>query len=169
MEWFRQCERSNDHIGRAPDTMAAGSRRRCIFILCPRHGTLEPTLVGWISVLIRKTMTILNRSESWALAWKPELALRLYSWAEASLRLLVETGVDRIANHLEQLTDYLCVGLQGRDINVSSATRLKSLKSSVFATGLAKLNGPYSSQSEFITAPRGDRLVLRPLVQYLKH
>ena len=80
--------------------------------------------------------------ERGALAWETGTGpSALIHGLEASLRLLVETGVDRIANHLEQLTDYLCERLQGRDYQiVSSRHAAKSLKLSVSATrpGLAQ-------------------------------
>ncbi len=70
---------------------------------------LEPTLVGWISVPDPEAYG--DFEQGWnraALAWETGTGpSALIHGLKASLRLLFETGVGRIANHLEQLTDYL--------------------------------------------------------------
>ncbi len=97
---------------------------------------LEPTLVGWRSVPDPEAYG--DFKQGWnrgALAWETGTGpSALIHGLEASLRLLLETGVGRIANHLEQITAYLC-----KVVTIKSsvpATLLKSHKSSVFATRL---------------------------------
>src|ERR1044072_6554633 len=59
-----------------------------------------------------------------ALAWETGTGpSALLHALDASLRLLTETGVDRIATHLEGLTDYLCERLAGRDYEIVSSRR----------------------------------------------
>lgn len=129
---------------------------------------LEPTLVGWMSVPNPEDYD--NFEQEWsrgALAWETGTGpSALIHGLEASLRLLVETGVDRIANHLEQLTDYLCEGLQGSDYQIVSS-RHASEKSQILCirhrAGLSSM-GLYShlKTRNIITAPRGDRLRVAP-------
>ena len=85
---------------------------------------------------------------------------------EASLRLLLETGVGRIANHLEQITDYLCERLQGRDYQIVSS-RHASEKSQILCirhqAGLSSMAlYAHLKTRNIITAPRGDRLRVAP-------
>lgn len=129
---------------------------------------VEPTLVGWISVSNPEDYD--DFEQEWsrgALAWETGTGpSALIHGLEASLRLLVETGVDRIANHLEQLTDYLCESLQGRDYQIVSS-RHASEKSQILCirhrAGLSSM-GLYShlKARNIITAPRGDRLRVAP-------
>ena len=84
---------------------------------------LTPTLVGWVSVPDPDDYT--NHAQGWkegALAWESgTFANALVYGLRASLELLQETGVARIAAHLEDLTDYLCERLAGRDYEVVSS------------------------------------------------
>ncbi|MCM3872659.1 MAG: hypothetical protein ND895_18415, partial [Pyrinomonadaceae bacterium] len=76
------------------------------------------------------------------------------------------TGIEKIARHLEQLTDYLCEQLRGRDYQVVSS-REASEKSQIVCirhrAGLSSmaLYAHLKSRS-IITAPRGDRLRIAP-------
>src|SRR5215204_1138995 len=71
---------------------------------------VEPTLVGWISV--PDPDDYLNFDQGWnrgALAWETGTGpASLYHGFAASLDLITKLGVQNIANHLEELTDYLC-------------------------------------------------------------
>jgi cysteine desulfurase/selenocysteine lyase len=128
---------------------------------------LEPTLVGWISVPDPEDYG--NFEQGWnrgALAWETGTGpSALIHGLEASLRLLVETGVGRIANHLEQLTDYLCERLKSNYQIVSS--RHASEKSQILCI---RHQGGLSSMALYIhlktrsivTAPRDDRLRIAP-------
>lgn len=129
---------------------------------------LEPTLVGWISVPDPEDYG--NFDQGWnrgALAWETGTCpTALIHGLEASLRLLIETGVNRIATHLEQLTDYLCERLQGRNYQIMSS-RHASEKSQILCI---RHRGGLSSMALYIhlktrriiTAPRGDRLRIAP-------
>lgn len=129
---------------------------------------LEPTLVGWISVPDPEEYG--NFEQGWnrgALAWETGTCpTALIHGLEASLRLLIETGTSRIANHLEQLTDYLCERLQGRNYQIVSS-RHASEKSQILCI---RHQGGLSSTALYIhlknrgiiTAPRGDRLRIAP-------
>jgi selenocysteine lyase/cysteine desulfurase len=129
---------------------------------------IEPTLVGWTSVPEPEDYN--NFEQGWkdgALAWETGTcpASLLYG-LETSLRLLSETGVDRIARHLEYLTDHLCNRLQDMNYQVVSS-RVKSEKSQIVCirhmAGLSAM-ALYShlKARKITTAPRGDRLRLAP-------
>lgn len=129
---------------------------------------IEPTLVGWVSVPNPEDYS--NFEQGWntgALAWETgTAATALLHGLDASLRLLTETGVGRIAAHLEELTDYLCEGLAGRDYEIVSP-RLLGEKSQIVCirhTGGRTPMSLYShlKRQNIIVAPRGDRLRIAP-------
>lgn len=129
---------------------------------------LEPTLVGWRSVPDPEDYG--DFKQGWnrgALAWETGTGpSALIHGLEASLRLLVETGVGRIANHLEQLTDYLCERLQSRDYQIVSS-RHTSEKSQILCirnqAGISSMAlYAHLKTRNIITAPRGDRLRVAP-------
>jgi len=129
---------------------------------------LEPTLVGWSSVPDPQDYGDFN--QGWnrgALAWETGTGpSALIHGLEASLRLLVETGVRRIANHLERLTDYLCERLQSRDYQIVSS-RHTSEKSQILCirhqAGISSMAlYAHLKTRNIITAPRGDRLRVAP-------
>lgn len=129
---------------------------------------IEPTLVGWISVPDPEDYG--NFEQEWnrgALAWETGTGpSALIHGLEASLQLLTEIGVSRIANHLEQLTDQLCNHMQGLNYQIVSSRR-PSEKSQIVCVrhkgGLGAM-ALYSHLKErgIITAPRGDRLRIAP-------
>src|SRR5678809_1470609 len=86
---------------------------------------IQPTLVGWVSV--PNPDDYLNFEQGWnrgALAWETGTGpTSLFYGLKASLQLLTETGVDRIARYLEELTDHLCERLSGSDYRVESSRR----------------------------------------------
>ena len=129
---------------------------------------IEPTLVGWTSVPDPEDYT--NFAQRWnrgALAWETGTApTALIHGLEASLKLLTETGIERIASYLEQLTDYLCDRLNDRDYQVVSS-RQPGEKSQIVCirhTGGLTPMALYAhlKQRNIITAPRGDRLRIAP-------
>jgi cysteine desulfurase/selenocysteine lyase len=129
---------------------------------------LEPTLVGWTSVPHPEDYD--DFEQRWnrgALAWETGTGpSSLVHGLEASLLLLIETGVGRIAEHLEQLTDYLCERLQGRDYQIVSS-RDASEKSQILCIrhqlGLSSMAlYAHLKTRNIITAPRGDRLRIAP-------
>ncbi len=129
---------------------------------------IEPTLVGWISVPNPEDYT--NFEQGWndgALAWETGTGpAALIHGLEASLRLLTETGVTRIATHLEQITDHLCERLKYLNYQVVSS-RNHTEKSQIVCirnnAGISPM-ALYSHLKErnIITAPRGDRLRISP-------
>lgn len=129
---------------------------------------IEPTLVGWISVPNPEDYD--NFAQGWnkgALAWETgTLPTAIVHGLEASLRLLTEAGVGKIANYLEEHTDYLCERLRNIDYQVVSSRepREKSQIVCIRHTGGMSSMALYAHLKErnIITAPRGDRLRIAP-------
>jgi cysteine desulfurase/selenocysteine lyase len=129
---------------------------------------IKPTLVGWISVPNPEDYD--DFEQEWnrgALAWETGTGpAALIHGLEASLRFLIETGVERIARHLEQLTDYLCERLQGRDYQVVSSRQASEKSQIVCIRHQAGLSSmalyAHLKTRKIITAPRGDRLRIAP-------
>ena len=129
---------------------------------------IGPTLVGWTSVPDRDDY--LNFEQEWnrgALAWETGTTpTALIHGLEASLKLLTELGIERIASYLEQLTDYLCDQLTDRDYQIVSS-RSPGEKSQIVCI---RHNGgmtpmalyAHLKQRNIITAPRADRLRIAP-------
>lgn len=129
---------------------------------------LEPTLVGWISVPRPEDYCDFDQGwNSGALAWETGTgATALIYGLEASLRLLTETGIDRISSYLEELTDYLCEQLRVEDYTIVSSRRTGE-KSQIVCIrhqrGLTAMQlYSHLKQRNIITAPRGDRLRIAP-------
>ena len=129
---------------------------------------VKPTLVGWISV-----------EEPWdfddfeqdfkpnALAWESGTGgSALFYGLEESLKLLNEAGIENIENYLEELTDFLCELLAGKDYEIISS-REKGEKSQIVS--IKHRNGLASSEiakklerENIVVSPRGDRLRISP-------
>jgi cysteine desulfurase/selenocysteine lyase len=129
---------------------------------------IQPTLVGWTSVPQPEERD--DFEQGWArgaLAWETGTApTALIHGLEASLSLLLETGIERIASHLLELTDYLCERLEGRGYEVVSS-RLPAEKSQIVCLrhrGEWTAAALYSrlKKQNIVTAPRGDRLRVAP-------
>jgi cysteine desulfurase/selenocysteine lyase len=129
---------------------------------------IEPTLVGWTSVPQPEDYS--NFEQGWArdaLAWETGTApTALIHGLEASLKLLTETGVGRIAAHLSELTDYLCERLGGLDYEVVSSRRAHE-KSQIVCIRHRGGRTPHAlyahlKRQGIVTAPRGDRLRIAP-------
>lgn len=129
---------------------------------------IEPTLVGWMSVPDAEDYA--NFEQGWkegALAWETgTAATSLLHGLDASLRLLTETGIRRIAAHLEELTDYLCEGLAGSDYDVVSSRRAGE-KSQIVCIRHNGERTPMSlyahlKRQSIMVAPRGNRLRIAP-------
>jgi cysteine desulfurase/selenocysteine lyase len=129
---------------------------------------IEPTLVGWTSVPAPEDYG--NFEQEWnrgALAWETGTGpTALIHGLEASLKLLTETGVERIAAYLEQLTDYLCERLSNRGYQIVSSRR-PGEKSQIVCIrhngGLTPMAlYAHLKQRNIIAAPRGDRLRVSP-------
>jgi selenocysteine lyase/cysteine desulfurase len=129
---------------------------------------IQPTLVGWISV--RGPEDYNNFEQEWnegTLAWETGTgpASLLYG-LNASLELLLDVGTEAIAQHLEQLTDYLCEQLPAETYEIVSS-RIPGEKSQIVCIRNRKgitpmrLYGQLKSKG-IIAAPRGDRLRIAP-------
>ncbi len=130
---------------------------------------IKPTLVGWMSVPDPEDYS--NFEQDWAqgtLAWETGTApTALIHGLEASLSLLQETGIERIAAHLNELTDYLCERLQSRDYEIVSSRRAGE-KSQIVC--IRHRSGEWSpmalyghlKKQNIIAAPRGSRLRISP-------
>lgn len=139
-----------------------------LFLSDRARDRIQPTLVGWISVPDNEAYD--NFDQDWcpgALAWETGTgASALIYGVESSLRLLSETGVERIAAHLESLTDYLCEKINRERYEVISS-RSKGEKSQIVS--IRHLGGTHPmelfshlKQRNIITAPRGEGLRIAP-------
>ena len=129
---------------------------------------IQPTLVGWTSVPEPEDYG--NFEQEWArgaLAWETGTApTALIHGLEASLSLLLETGIERIAAHLRDLTDDLCERLTGRGYELVSS-RLSQEKSQIVCV---RHGGEWSAGALYhhlkkqgiVAAPRGNRLRISP-------
>ena len=129
---------------------------------------IEPTLVGWISVETPWDFEDYEQNfKPNALAWESGTgSISLFYGLEQSLKLLQETGADNIEQHLEELTDFLCESLAGKDYDIISS-REKGEKSQIVC--VRHRNGLTSNEifkrleaENIIVAPRGDRLRIAP-------
>ena len=129
---------------------------------------IEPTLVGWTSVPEPEEYN--NFEQGWArgtLAWETGTApTALIHGLESSLRLLTETGIERIAAHLLELTDYLCERLGGLGYKIISSRRNWE-KSQIICLQPKEGWTPAALYSHLkkrniIVAPRGERLRIAP-------
>lgn len=86
---------------------------------------VEPTFVGWISV--ETPWDFADRDQGFkpnALAWESGTGTSsLFYGLEQSLKLLNETGLKKIDDHLHGLTDMLCDSLAAKDYEVVSSRR----------------------------------------------
>lgn len=129
---------------------------------------IEPTLVGWMSVPDPEAYG--NFEQEWnrgALAWETGTGpTALLHGLEASLKLLHETGVERISQYLNELTDYLCERLQERDYEIVSSRRAGE-KSQIVCIRHRGGQTPMAlyahlKRQNIVVAPRGDRLRIAP-------
>jgi len=129
---------------------------------------IQPTLVGWISV--PNPDDYLNFDQGWnkgTLAWETGTGpAALFYGFKASLELLTSHGVQRIAQYLEELTDYMCEGLKGKRYEIVSS-RSRSEKSQIVCIrppeGLSAMALYHQLNAKnIVTAPRGDRLRIAP-------
>jgi selenocysteine lyase/cysteine desulfurase len=129
---------------------------------------VEPTMIGWISV--ETPWDFADRTQPFkpnALAWESGTgASALFYGLEQSLKLLIETGLEKIAAYLDELTDYLCERISGKNYDIISS-RTPGEKSAIVC--VKHRNGPSSSEiaerlqeEKIIVSPRGDRLRIAP-------
>src|SRR5690349_23012498 len=129
---------------------------------------IQPTLVGWTSV--PNPDDYFNFEQGWnrgTLAWETGTGpAALLHGFRASLELIHSQGVQKIANYLEELTDYLCERLEGKNYDVVSS-RVPGEKSSIVCIrhrgGISSMSLYHQlRQRNVVTAPRGDRLRISP-------
>jgi cysteine desulfurase/selenocysteine lyase len=129
---------------------------------------IEPTLVGWISVETPWNFEDTEQAfKSTALAWESGTGgSALFYGLEQSLRLLHETGLKNIENYLEDLSDYLCELIAGKNYEIISS-RADGEKSQIVC--IKHRNGLTSNEiaksledARIIVSPRGDRLRIAP-------
>ena len=129
---------------------------------------VKPTFVGWISV--ETPWDFEDREQPFksnALAWESGTGTSsLFYGLEQSLKLLHETGAEKIEDHLMNLTDDLCDSLAGRDYEIVSS-RSREEKSQIVC--IRHLNGMTSNQiaahletEQIIVSPRGKRVRIAP-------
>jgi len=129
---------------------------------------IVPTMVGWISV--EDTWNFEETEQSFkpnALAWESGTGTAsLFYGLEQSLKILHETGAENIEKYLEELTDYLCELLQGKNYETVSS-RLRSEKSQIICV---KHNGGLQpneiaerlQKENIVVSPRNDRVRIAP-------
>ena len=129
---------------------------------------VEPTHVGWISV---ETPWDFEDTEQpfkpTALAWESGTgSAALFYGLEQSLKLLNETGLGKIDKYLEELSDYLCELLGGKNYDIISS-RIAGEKSAIVC--IKHRGGKHCSEiaahlqnENIIVSPRGDRLRIAP-------
>ncbi|HLA96444.1 MAG TPA: aminotransferase class V-fold PLP-dependent enzyme [Pyrinomonadaceae bacterium] len=129
---------------------------------------VEPTLTGWISV--ETPWDFEDREQPWkgnALAWESGTgSSALFYGLEQSLKLLTNTGLDRIQGYLEGLSDHLCELLAGKDYDILSS-RLPGEKSPIVC--IKHRGGIHCNEiaedlqkQGIIVSPRNDRLRIAP-------
>ncbi len=129
---------------------------------------IKPTFVGWISV--ETPWDFEDRAQpfkSTALAWESGTGCSsLFYGLEQSLKLLHDTGLDRIESYLRDLTDHLCDGIAGSNYEIVSS-RTKDEKSAIVC--IKHLGGLTSNQiaahlesEKIVVSPRGDRVRIAP-------
>jgi selenocysteine lyase/cysteine desulfurase len=129
---------------------------------------IQPTLVGWTSVPNPDDYG--NFEQGWkrgTLPWETGTGpAALIHGLEASLKLLTETGIRKIQNHLEMLTDHLCERLRNTDYQVVSSRRDGEKSQIVCIRHTAGLSSmdlySHLKKRSIVTAPRGDRLRISP-------
>jgi cysteine desulfurase / selenocysteine lyase len=129
---------------------------------------IQPTLVGWTSV--PNPDDYLNFEQGWnrgTLAWETGTGpAALLHGFKASMELLHNSGIQKIANYLEELTDYLCERLASKNYELISS-RAAGEKSQIVCIrhrgGLSSMAlYHHLNQRNIVTAPRGDRLRIAP-------
>ncbi len=129
---------------------------------------IEPTFVGWISVEVPWNFEDLEQPfKPNALAWESGTSgSSLFYGLEQSLKLLHDVGAEKIEKYVENLTDYLCELLTGKDYEIvsSRATAEKSAIVCIKSTnGLAPNEIDARLQKEnIIISPRNDRIRIAP-------
>ena len=129
---------------------------------------VKPILTGWISV--ETPWDFEDREQPWkedTLAWESGTGCSsLFYGLEESLKLLTDTGLEKIEAYLEGLTDQLCEMLAGKDYDILSS-RAPGEKSAIVC--VKHRGGIHCSdlaktlrEENIIVSPRNDRLRIAP-------
>jgi selenocysteine lyase/cysteine desulfurase len=129
---------------------------------------IDPAYVGWISV--ETPWDFDDREQPFkpnALAWESGTGCSsLFYGLEQSAKLLTETGLDQIRSYLEELTDYLCELIAGRNYEIVSS-REPGEKSSIVS--IRHRNGVPADEiakrldeASVIVSPRGGLVRIAP-------
>jgi selenocysteine lyase/cysteine desulfurase len=136
---------------------------------------IQPTLVGWVSV--PNPDDYLNFDQPWnkgTLAWETGTGpTALIHGLQASLEFLNGYGAQRIADYLEELTDYLCERLREKKYEVVSS-RAHGEKSQIVCIrhrdGMPAMDlYAHLMARNIVTAPRGARLRISPHLYNTSH
>ena len=139
-----------------------------LFLSDKARERVEPTLTGWISV--ETPWDFEDREQPWkpnTLAYESGTgASSLFYGLEQSLKLLTESGLERIDAYLLDLTDGLCEMLAGKDYDIVSS-RLPGERSAIVCV---KHRGglhcgeiaAHLQKANIIVSPRNDRLRIAP-------
>ena len=139
-----------------------------LYISDEARDRIDPAFVGWISV--ETPWDFEDREQGFkpnALAWESGTGCSsLFYGLEQSARLLTDTGLDRIQNYLEDLTDYLCELLAGKNYDIVSS-RAPGEKSSIVCirhrNGLGCEDIAKRLEAvKIVISPRGDRVRIAP-------
>jgi cysteine desulfurase / selenocysteine lyase len=129
---------------------------------------VEPTFIGWISV--ETPWDFEDREQP----YKPNtLALEsgtgtssLFYGLEQSLKLLTDTGLEKIEAYLDELSGYLCELIAGKDYEVISSRSPGERSAIVCVKHRAGLHcsdiAKQLQEQKIIVSPRGDRLRIAP-------
>jgi len=129
---------------------------------------IEPTTVGWISVEdIWNFEAVEQNFKPNALAWESGTgAASLFYGLERSLEILRDAGAEKIEKYLEELSDYLCDSLAGKNYEIvsSRATGEKSQIVCIEHTGALTPNeiAERLQKENIVVSPRGDRVRVAP-------
>ena len=139
-----------------------------LFISDRARDILEPSFVGWISV--ETPWDFADREQPFkpnALAYESGTgASALFYGLEQSLKLLTETGLEKIDAHLLGLTDQLCDSLAGKNYDII-CSRAPDERSAIVC--IQHTDGLHCNEiakrlqdQNIIVSPRGDRLRIAP-------
>jgi selenocysteine lyase/cysteine desulfurase len=129
---------------------------------------VQPAFVGWISV---ETPWDFDDTEqpfkTNALAWESGTGTSsLFYGLEQSLKLLKETGLDRIESYLAELSDHLCVRIAEMDYDLISSRKVGEKSAIVCVKHRGGLEcGDIAERLQndnIIISPRGQRLRIAP-------
>ena len=130
---------------------------------------VDPTFVGWISV--ETPWDFEDREQPWrdnALAWESGTGCSsLFYGLEQSAKLLTDTGLDKIETYLDELTNYLCELLAGKNNYGIVSSRTPGERSSIVC--VRPLNGiscddvaKQLEEEKIVISARAGRLRIAP-------